>query len=106
MHWNRLAMSSAIALAAALAFYPALRLGRRIRTLVWLFCSAIVGLSPCLIPLGATPLRSIASLLSIGLLVKLYDLNREARLARHLGLGSYLDYILNFFWLVLRREPI
>lgn len=105
MTWNRLAMASIVALVAALAFYPALRLGHRIRTLVWLFCSAIVGSSPCLIPPSATPLRLMVSLLSIGLLVKLYDLHREARLARQLGLGPYLAYIPNFFCLVLRREP-
>src|SRR5579883_1511071 len=61
MHWNRLAMSSAIALAAALAFYPALRLGRRIRTLVWLFGSAIVGLSLCLMPLDSTTIHRLTA---------------------------------------------
>lgn len=105
MIWTRLAMASAVALVAALVFYPALRLGHRTRALAWLICSAIVGFSPCLIPPSETPMRLIASLLSIGLLVKLYDLHREARLARHLSLGSYLAYIPNFFCLVLRRKP-
>jgi hypothetical protein len=56
-----------------------------------------------LIPLNAAPLRFLASLFAITLLVKLYDLHREAPL--DLGLGSYLAYLPNGFWLVLRREP-
>ena len=105
MHWNRLAITSAVAFAAALAFHPALRLSRRSRTLVWLVCSATVGLSPCLIPLSAAPPRFIATLFAIGFLTKLYDVHREARLGPHLSLWSYLGYMLNFFWLVRRREP-
>ena len=105
MQWNRLAMASAIAFAAALAFYPALRLSHRGRTLAWVVCSATVGLAPCLISVDANPARFIATLLSIGLLPKLYDLHKEARLSLHLSPWSYVVYLLNFFWLVLRREP-
>src|SRR5262245_48524313 len=104
-HWITLARASATASAAALAFYPALRLGHRSRTSAWLACSAAVGLSPCLVPLSATPLRFIASLFAITLLVKLHDLHRAARLGLHLSLWSYLAYLPNGFWLVLRRAP-
>ena len=105
MQWHRLTMASAIAFSAALAFYPAMRLGRRGRCWVWLVCSALVGLSPCLVPANANPLRLFATLLSIGLLPKLYNLHDEARFGLRLTLWSYVGYLLNFFWLVRRREP-
>jgi hypothetical protein len=104
-HWIALALATGVALAAALAFYPALRLTGRGRTLACLVCSAAVGVSPCLIPLEANPLRFLASLFAITLLVKLYDLHRSAPLALRLSLWGYLAYLPNGFWLVLRREP-
>jgi hypothetical protein len=105
MPWNRLALAAALALTAAFAFYPVLRLGPRSRALAWLVCSTIVGLSPCLVPLTATPLRLLASLLAITLLIKLYDLYREAQLAVDLSLVTYLALLPNPFRLVLRKEP-
>lgn len=47
----------------------------------------------------------MASLFAITLLVKLYDLYKSAPLGLHLRLGSYLAYLPNGFWLVLRRVP-
>ncbi len=47
----------------------------------------------------------VASLIAITLLVKLYDLFMEPQLARSLSLRSYLAYLINGFWLVLRRKP-
>src|SRR5262245_28428682 len=105
MPWNRLVMGAALAFAAALAFYPARRLGPRSRTLTWLVCSALVGFSPCLVPLTAAPLRLLASLLAITLLVKLYDVYREAQLAPDLSLVTYLAFLPNPFRLVLRKKP-
>lgn len=104
-HWIALTLATAVALAAALAFYPALRLNGGGRTLACLVCSSVVGVSPCLIPLEANPLRFLASLFAITLLVKLYDLHRQPPLGRRLGLWGYLAYLPNGFWLVLRREP-
>ena len=105
MPWDRLVLAVVIAFVSALAFYPAIRLGHQRRTFVWLGCSAIVGLSPCLIPLDATPLRFFASLFAINLLVKLYDVHQQARFGLHLSLSSYLAYLPNGFWLVLSRKP-
>ena len=104
-HLIELTEASALACIAAFAFYPAQRLANRSRASVWLACSAIVALSPCLIPTDAKPLRMLGSLLSIGLLVKLYDVHIESRLGRPLALNSYLAYMPDFFWLVRRREP-
>jgi len=105
MQWNRLAIASAIALGAALSYYPALRLSHKGRTLVWLVSSATVGLTPCLISVDANPARITATLLSVGLLPRLYDLHKEGRFSLRLSPWSYVVYLLNYFWLVLRREP-
>ena len=58
-----------------------------------------------LIPLEANPLRFLASLFAITLLVKLYDLHRQPLLGLRLSLWGYLAYLPNGFWLVLRRVP-
>ena len=100
-----IALAPAVALAAALAFYPARRLGGRGRTWAWLACSTVAALSPCLVPLSAKPVRFVASLTAITMLVKLYDVYRQCRLAQHMSLQSYLAYLPNGFWLVLGKEP-
>jgi hypothetical protein len=105
MNWYVIALAPAVAFAAAVAFYPARRKGGRGRTWAWLACSAVVALSPCLVPLGAKPVRFVASLTAITILVKLYDVYMECRLAQHMSLQSYLAYLPNGFWLVLRKEP-
>jgi hypothetical protein len=64
-----------------------------------------VALSPCLIPTTANPLRFVASLIAVTLLVKLYDTYKEPELAQRLMPRSYVAYLANGFWLVLRREP-
>ncbi len=105
LDWCFIALTTAVALAAALAFYPARRLGARSRTPAWLAASAVVALSPSLIPLTSTPLRFVASLIAVALLVKLYDLHMEPRLSLRLSLQSYVAYLANPLWLVLRKEP-
>lgn len=98
-------LAPAVAFAAALAFYPALRLGPPGRAAAWLAASGVVAASPALIPTTVAVPRLAASLVAIALLVKLYDVHRDARLARGVGLRPYLAYLANWFWLVLRREP-
>jgi hypothetical protein len=65
----------------------------------------VVALSPCLIPPTSNPLRFIATLVSIAFLPKLYDVHHASRLFQEMSLRSYLAYLPNGFWLVLRREP-
>jgi hypothetical protein len=105
MTWYSMVLAPAVAVAAALAYFPARRLCRPSRTLAWLGSSAVVAVSPCLIPLTAEPLRFVGSLIAITLLVKLYDVYMESRLAQRMSLESYLAYLPNGFWLVLRNEP-
>jgi MBOAT, membrane-bound O-acyltransferase family len=90
---------------AAAAFFPALGLPRTIRTLAWLVCSAVVGLSPCLVPLGFPTWRLVSTLVAIELLAKLYDVFHSGDLAFRRGIWFYLAWLPNGFWLVLRRTP-
>src|SRR5947209_5420167 len=106
--WSRFAISVGVAYAAALAFYPFIRRGRRSRTVAWLIASVVVASCPCLVPLPAGVQRFLAAMASTWLLVKLYDLYREPEIepaARDISLGSYLAYLVNGFWLVWRRKP-
>ena len=84
MTWYFPPLAPAVAIAAALAFYPVRRPGGRIRTLAWLASSVVVALSPCLTPRTAKPLRFGFSLIAITLMVKLYDAFREPELAHAL----------------------
>jgi hypothetical protein len=99
------ALATSLAVGAVLVFYPVRGPGGRVRTLVWLVGSVVVALCPSLIPTSSNPLRFVATLFAITLLVKLYDLFQEPRLAGRLGFWPYLAYLPNGFWLVLRREP-
>src|SRR4051812_41377655 len=92
------ALSLLVALGAALAFYPARRLGSRRRTLAWLAASVVVALSPCLIPPASNPLRFIATLVAIAFLTKLYDVHHASRHFQEMSLRSYLAYLPNGFW--------
>src|SRR5260221_14639525 len=86
---------------AALAFYPALRLRGLFRALAWGACTTVVALSPCLVPLGSTGLRQVASMVAIALLVKLYDAYQSGDLARQRGVLFYAAWLPNPCWLVL-----
>ncbi|HEY2251994.1 MAG TPA: MBOAT family O-acyltransferase, partial [Planctomycetaceae bacterium] len=94
-----------VAHVAAAAFFPALRLRGPFRMLAWLFCSAVVALSPCLVPQGSREWRFISTLVAIGLLPKLYDLFCSGDIAFRRGLRFYLAWLPNSFWLVIRRAP-
>jgi hypothetical protein len=94
-----------VAHVAALAFFPALCLRGPCRTLFWLLCSAVVALSPCLVPLSSQAWRFVSTLVAVALLAKLYDLFRSGDLAFRRGIQFYLAWLPNSFWLVLRRNP-
>jgi len=105
MQWNRLVLAAAVAIAATFGFYPAMRLGRSWRTCAWLVCSAVVALSPAIVPLDFTSLRFVASLLAITLLVKLFDMHQAAQSERLPDFSSYAGYVSDIFWLVFRERP-
>jgi hypothetical protein len=105
MNWYSVALAPAVAFGAALGFYPFRRPQSRCRTIAWIASSAVAALSPCLIALDSKPLRFVASLIAITVLVKLYDVYREPRLAQRRSVHFYLANLLNGYWLVLRDEP-
>lgn len=94
-----------ICFAAGLAFRPALQWSPWPRMLMWLVLSAITALMPCIVPLTAKSIRLLVALVAIALLTKLYDLLRQASLARALTLSAYVSYLTNWFWLVLSKAP-
>jgi hypothetical protein len=91
--------------AAALAFRRALDWNRIGRTTAWLVSSLVTALAPWLVPDSALSRRFVPALVSVAVLVKLYDLFRQPALAQRLTLTSYVSYLANWFWLVLRRPP-
>lgn len=101
--WTLCAILSSIV--AAVAFRVALDWNRIGRTTAWLISSVIVALTPCVVSDTARPKRFIAALISVALLVKLYDLFSQPKLAQRLTLTSYASYLANWGWLVLRKPP-
>jgi hypothetical protein len=95
----------AIANAAALGFYFALRFRLRARSVAWLVCSTVILLSPFCVPHDARALRFLDSVVAITLLFKVYDAYREPALAAGMGAGKWVAYLPNWFWFVLRRVP-
>ncbi|MDB5344176.1 MAG: hypothetical protein JWP89_2553 [Schlesneria sp.] len=74
------------------------------RVACWLVSSIVVGCSPCLVPVGSI-WRFAASLIAIGLLVKLYDSLRSSQQESHDRFASRMLWFGNFFWLVQRLPP-
>jgi hypothetical protein len=101
--WTLCAIISSFAI--AFVFRLALDWNRTGRTTAWLISSLVVALSPWLVPATALPNRFIAALVSVALLVKLYDLYSQPILAQGLSLTSYASYLVNWGWLVLRKPP-
>ena len=91
--------------AAALIFRLALDLNRFGRSTAWLVSSLVVAFAPWLVPETDLPRRFVAALVSVAVLVKLYDLYRQPKLAQRLTLTSYASYLANWGWLVLRKPP-
>ena len=101
-------LAALIALPAAVMFFGTLRWNTRARLAAWMICSAVVALSPTLIDVTnqfTATQRLLAALLSITLLVELYDTLQypDRFIAR--GFRFYVLHLLNCLWLVIRREP-
>src|SRR3954471_6105579 len=105
MTWFWFALAFVLANAAAVFIYFALRLGRRARTVVWVVCSGVIAVSPCLVPREARALRFLDCVAAVCLLWKVYDAHREPALALGIGIGRWVAYLPNWFWFVLRRVP-
>ena len=92
-------------LLALAAFYPALHLKGRARLPALTFLGLLSAASPCAIAESHRIGRFIAVLVCSGVLIKFYDLAREAAAGRIPSLRTYLQFIANSFWHVLRRRP-
>lgn len=92
-----------IAFAAAICFYPALRMRRSLRLSVLVLLTGIVVLSPLLIPPQARFVRLLATVILVMPAVKMWDLHHDqAGLVRPSFL-QYLPYLPNPFSVVWRR---
>ena len=96
--------TAAAANAAALAFYPAMKWRNGPRRLAWLACSVAVALSPSAVP-ARTVWRVAAGLVSVALLLKLYDFDRSAARGVRPRFRTFAGLLPNWFWIVLRRPP-
>ena len=95
-HGPRLALGVTAALGAGAAFFPFLRSGPVPRAAAWAACSAVAAVAPVVVPLEATDLRLVVALVSIAVLLKLYDLHAEPGPGRALGFLPYLAYLRTY----------
>lgn len=93
-----------MAFGAALGAFPILRLSRRIRACGLALLAAVVFLAPILVPLPYTALRLVASLGSITVGVKLYDLFWAVETGPPPRMWEFLTYLPNICDLVLRQH--
>lgn len=99
------ALAIALALLAAAALRLVFRRGELLRAAAWLAGSAMIAITPCIVPLDARPARLGLAMFAIALLVKVYDLFAHASRAKEMSTREYASYLLNWFWLVLDRPP-
>lgn len=92
-------------LAAATIFYPALHLKGFARPVTLLLLGVLIAASPFAIAPAHRVARFAAVLVTSGLGIKLYDLAREAAAGRIPPLRTYVLFMANSFWHVLRRRP-
>jgi hypothetical protein len=105
MAWLWMLAAVGASLAIGLAFRSTLGFGSRSRAAAWALASLATAMTPCLVPLGAQPQRLIAALVATALMVKLYDVFVQAKLARQMTLVAYAVYLVNWFQLVLAKKP-
>ena len=99
----RFIIALASAFLAALGFFPALALERRMRAVVLTGLAAPVALSPLWIPLDAPFLRLVAAMNATALLVKLYDRHVAASQSLRPTLCAFVAFLPNWFSVVWKR---
>jgi hypothetical protein len=103
MIFARLTLALLIAVAAAVAFFPALALDRRKRACVLLGVYIPVLLSPLLVPAGAPFVRWLASLNAVALFGKLLDLHLGAGRGSRPTWRTFVVFLPNLASMVLRK---
>jgi len=100
---GQLLLSLTIAFVAAIAFIAALRLGPGQRNGIFLGPAIAILLAPLVVPPEATFARFLASVCSLLIGTKIYDLNLDADQTSRLGWGALLAFLPNWGSMVLRR---
>jgi hypothetical protein len=103
MIFARFIAAIAIGYAAALAFFPALALERWKRVTALLIVYVPVALAPLVVPPNARFIRFLATVISVALLVKLYDLEVGARRGLRPDFRTFAAFLPNIFSYVLRK---
>src|SRR5260221_10654977 len=103
MIFARFFAAVAISFAAALAFFPALALARWKRVTALLAVYIPVALAPLVIPPNARFIRFLATVISVALLAKLYDLAVGARRGLRPDFRTFAAFLPNIFSYVLRK---
>ena len=98
-----IAIACSLALAASVAFYPAIALGHRVRLGVLTVLLPPILLSPLLVPSGHRFARFLAAVLAVALTAKLYDLHLGARRGHRPDLRTFLAFLPNLASVVLRK---
>lgn len=91
------------AVAAAVAFYPALRARPRVRFALWMGLSGAILVTPLFLPPHTRILRFLAAVLAVALVAKMWDTHVGAARHRTPGFGEYLLFLPNIFSLVHRK---
>jgi hypothetical protein len=103
--WQQFAVSLATQGAAVVLFFPILHWKSRLRPWAASLLGLITLLAPFAISPGHPTIRLIATLFASGILVKVYDLTRNAMAGNVPSLVTYFWFIENPFWHVLGRRP-
>lgn len=96
----------AIAGAAAIGFYPALRLDRRKRVFALAVLSGVVALAPLLLPPEAKMIRFCFALFSGFMVLKMWDLHMGATQGQRLRPAEFLGFLANLYCFVFRKRDV
>jgi len=103
--WERFWIALAMEVAVVVALFPALRCNPPLRLLLLLGVGLICAGAPFVIAPAHHAGRFAIVLIASGLGIKVYDLAREASAGRVPTLRTYVRFMTNTFWHVLRRQP-
>jgi len=104
--WQQFAVALATQGAAVVLLFPTLHWKSRPRPWAATLLLLISLFAPFAIAVGHPTIRLIAALFASAILIKFYDLTRNAMAGNVPSLATYFWFIENPFWHVLRRRPM
>jgi hypothetical protein len=105
VHLNAL-VAVATAYGTSALFFPALRAHARVRLVVFVLLTTLVGLTPWMIPAEARIARFIAAVYAGVLVLKMWDLHLGAERSVRLRLAEFLGFLANLASMVHRRTGL